>query len=78
MPVFHYTLDNEAQETQEHRRTANQILDKGGIDPTDHYLVELKGSTRESFQGKGETEIQMHEHMRFVSVFTGPTPVSAP
>lgn len=76
MATFHYTVDDESQETQEHELTPNQILTYAGLDPGTHYLVEIKGATKESFQGKGEVELHMHETMVFVSVFTGPTPVS--
>ena len=76
MATFHYTVDGEPQETEAHQLTPNQILTHAGLDPGTHYLVEIKGDTKESFQGKGEVELHMHEGMVFVSVFTGPTPVS--
>ncbi len=76
MPTFHYLVDAEAQETDEHELTPDEILRNAGLDPATHYLVEIKGSTKESFQGKGSVEIRMHDHLVFVSVFTGPTPVS--
>lgn len=77
MPTFEYTVDDEPQATENHVLTANQILTNAGIDPTQHYLVELKGATRESYENRGDEEIHMHQHMRFVSVRVGPTPVSA-
>jgi hypothetical protein len=46
------------------------------LDTSTHYLVEIKGAVKESFEGKGGIELHMHDHMVFVSVFTGPTPVS--
>lgn len=76
MDVFHYTVDDEPQTTPEHVRTATQILQQDGIDPATHYLVQIKGKDQESYQGRAEEPIHMHEHMRFVSVSTGPTPVS--
>lgn len=78
MPTFEYHVDDEEQTTQEHTLTPNQILANAGFDPSNHYLVELRGATRESYEGRGEEEIHMHQHMRFVSVKTGPTPVSMP
>lgn len=76
MPVFHYTVDGEPQETSDHELTPTQILTKAGIDAATHYLVEIDGAHRVSFQGKSNEEIRMHENEKFISVSTGPTPVS--
>jgi hypothetical protein len=79
MPTFEYTVDGEEQTTTEHELTPTQILAKAGITTNDHYLVELTGQHGElqkSYQGKPNEIIHMHEHMRFVSVFDGSTPVS--
>lgn len=76
MPTFQYTVDDEPQTTAEHVRTASQILTQAGIDPATHYLIEMRGKDQESYKDRLEVEIHMHQHMRFVSVATGPTPVS--
>lgn len=76
MPTFDYTVDNEPQETSAHELTPNQILGSAGIDTASHYLVQIEGNHRVSYQGKPSDEIHMHEHMKFISVSTGPTPVS--
>lgn len=76
MPTFNYTVDDEPQSTTELVLTPSQILEKAGIDPTSHYLVEIKGNHRESYENKPDAEIHMHQHMKFVSVSTRPTPVS--
>lgn len=76
MPVFHYTVDGEPQETSDHELTPTQILTNAGIDTANHYLVEIDGAHRVSFQGKPNEEIHMHENQKFISVSTGPTPVS--
>ncbi len=76
MPTFTYTVDDEPQTTTAHELTPTQILQNAGIDPATHYLVEIRGHERISFQGKPDVEIHMHEHMKFISVSTGPTPVS--
>lgn len=76
MPTFDYTVDGEPEQTTEHQLTPNQILRNAGFDPANHYLVEIVGATKESFQGKGDDPIHMHENMQFISVYTGPTPVS--
>ena len=47
-----------------------------GIDPATHYLVQIVGHTQKSYKDTPNEPIHMHEHMKFVSVFTGCTPVS--
>lgn len=76
MPTFQYTVDDEPQTTDEHILTASQILQNGGHDPASYYLVEIKGKHQESYQNKPNEPIHMHHHMKFISVFNGPTTVS--
>lgn len=76
MPTFDYKVDDEPQSTTSHTLTATQILTNAGIDPTTHYLVLIEGNHKVSYQAKPGEEIHMHEHMKFISVSTGPTPVS--
>jgi hypothetical protein len=76
MPTFTYSVDDEPQSTDEHTLTARQILQNAGIDPQNNYLVQVEGQHQESFKDKPDAVIHMHQHMKFVSVFNGPTPVS--
>ncbi len=76
MPTFTYSVDDEPQSTSEHTLTPVQILQIAGIDPSAHYLVQIIGNHQESYQNKMEEPIHMHEHMKFISVSTGPTTVS--
>jgi hypothetical protein len=76
MPTFQYTVDDEPQSTPEHTLTPTQILQHAGIDPATHYLVQIQGNHQVSYQEKLEESIHMHQHLKFVSVFTGPTTVS--
>jgi hypothetical protein len=75
-PVFDYTVDDEPQSTTEHTLTPTEILRNAGIDPATHYLVQIVGHTQKSYKETPSEPIHMHEHMKFVSVFTGSTPVS--
>ncbi len=75
-PVFEYTVDDEPQSTSEHVLTPREILRNAGIDPDAHYLVQLVGNTQKSYKDKPEEQIHMHQHMTFISVATGSTPVS--
>ena len=77
MPTFNYTVDDEKQSTTDHVLTAQQILSNAGIDPATHYLVQIEGKNRISYKDEPSKEIHMHEHITFISVSTGPTPVSS-
>lgn len=77
--VFHYTLDEEPETTEQREMTANEILKAGGIDPATHYLVEINpDGSQSSYKGKGNDTITMrcHPRRKFISVLNGPTPVS--
>jgi hypothetical protein len=76
MPQFNYTVDDEPQTTSVHELTAKQILGNAGIDAATHYLVQIEGSHRVSYENDLDKPIHMHEHMKFISVSTAPTPVS--
>lgn len=78
MDMITYQLDDEPQTTNDKTLTPRQILTNGGIEVATHYLVLLHGNSgeRTSYQGKEDDVIHMHPHMRFLSVSTGPTPVS--
>jgi len=76
MPTFDYTVDDEPQSTSAHILTPNEILNNAKIDAATHYLVQLEGKNHVSYQGKPSEQIHMHEHMKFISISTGPTPVS--
>src|SRR5262245_45980773 len=58
--VVHYTVDGEPQETTEHMLTPVQIMQKAGIDPNTHYLVELVGNHRKSYQDAPNEPINIH------------------
>jgi hypothetical protein len=77
--VIHYTLDDEPQETTEKVLTPRQIMENAKpapIDPNTHYLVQIEGHHQVSYKDKPDEPIHLHERMRFVSISTGPTPVS--
>jgi hypothetical protein len=74
--VINYTVNDEPQQTHEQTLTPKQIMTLAGIKPDENYLVEIEGRHRESYQDKPDKPIHMHEHQKFVSVFTGSVPVS--
>lgn len=75
-PVFDYMVDDEAFSTSEHTRTPRQILAQAGINTETFYLVQIIGHNQVSYKDNPDNEIHMHEHMKFISIFIGETPVS--
>jgi hypothetical protein len=71
-----FTVDDEPVSTTEEQLTPNQILGLAGIDPATSYLVRITGRHQESYQGRGDEPIRVHQNEVFVSVSTGPTPTS--
>lgn len=76
MPTFEYTVDGEPQTTTDHVMTAASILTAAGIDASTHYLVELRGASRHSYETTPNEPVNMHEKMTFISISKAPTPVS--
>lgn len=75
---IHFSVDGEPYETTKRELTPNEIIhDFAGLDPASHYLVQIRGHERISFEGKGDVPIKMHNGLRFQVISTGPTPVSA-
>lgn len=70
-----YFVDGEKQETKERELTVGQILEKAGLDPKTHYLVELRGGEQIKLTDLNEL-VKLHGHEKFISVFTGVTPLS--
>ena len=73
---INFEVDGEPVVAHEKRLTPNAILQLAGIDPSNHYLVELKGRHQHSYQDVPDKPIRVQEGDRFISVATGPTPVS--
>ena len=71
-----FEVDTETLTTTEKVLTPVQIMGLAGVDPQTHYLVQIKGQHQESYQGKPDEKIHMHPKMKFITVSTGPTPVS--
>ena len=74
--VTTFEVDGEPVETTEKTLTPTQILGLAGVDATNHYLVELKGREQDSYEGRPDEPIHVHEKQKFITVATGPTPVS--
>lgn len=73
---IHYEVDAEDQTTTKKILTPVEILTKAGIDAATHYLVQVKGHHQESYKDTPDLQVHVHAHMKFISISTGPTPVS--
>lgn len=72
-----FTVDGEELKTTERELTPRQILELAELDPTQHYLVLVKGGKPDtSYETTPDTPIHLHPGIEFASVFTGPTHVS--
>ena len=71
-----YFVNDEPQSTTEKELTPVQIMTKAGIDPDTNYLIEIRGNHQISYKDKPNDPIKLHEKMKFISNFIGPTPVS--
>ena len=73
-PIAFY-VDEETVETTDPTLTVRRILELAGLDPLTHYLIEIRGSNQIPHK-EGDEELRVHEKQKFLSVFSGPTPVS--
>ena len=74
---IHFEVDGEPCETTRHELTPNEIIQVfGKKDPADNYLVQIIAGRTDSYQGKGDIPIKMHNGLNFQIVSTGPKPVS--
>ena len=72
-----FKVDDEILETSERELTPRQILELAELDPSQHYLVLVKGGKPDtSYETTPDTPIHLHPGIEFASVFTGPTHVS--
>ena len=74
--VIDFTVDGQNLTTTERELTPNQIMALAGIDGSTHYLVQIEGRHRTSYKDQNNVAIHLHEGATFISVSTGPTPVS--
>lgn len=77
--VYHYSLDDEPETTDQESLSANQILEFGGITPVkDYYLMEFKNDGGQtSHKETPDAPIRMEcPGSKFVSIFRGATPVA--
>jgi hypothetical protein len=74
-PPVTFTIDGIEFTTDDRRQSAAELLALAGLDPADHDLARVVGNGQVERPFADEQEIQIVPGARFVSVFTGPTPV---
>lgn len=74
--TFNVTVDGEPVEIPRKDVTPRVILKEAKLDPAKRYLIEIKGSKRESYKNQLDEEIKVHEKQKFVTGKLGEVPVS--
>lgn len=76
--VFHYTVDEDPETTEEKFLTANQILLNADLKPEDYYLVQVfADGTQDSYKDKPNDPIEMKcPALHFSAIYRGEVPVS--
>lgn len=73
--VYVYFVDTERQISVVDHLSVREILSNAGIDPNDHYLVEVRGSKQTEYKDLNQI-LELNEGETFISIYHGPTPVS--
>lgn len=71
-----FLVDGEPVSTHEHVLTPVEIMELAHVDPATHYLVRVEGRHQTSYKDEPSKKIEVHEDEVFVTVRSGPTPVS--
>ena len=71
-----FIVDGERVSTEERVLTPVQIMELAEVDPATNYLVRIEGRHQISYKDRPNEEVEVHEDETFVTVSTGPTPVS--
>ena len=75
-PNVTFTIDGVEFSLAERKQTAKALLAMAGLDPTDHDLARVTGQGEVEHRFHDEDEIQLVPKGRYISIFTGPTPVA--
>jgi hypothetical protein len=74
-PAVSFTIDGVEYSSTDRRQTAAQLLALAGVDPADHDLARVVGQGQVEKRFEDNEEVQLTPGARFISIFTGPTPV---
>ena len=70
-----FFIDGVEYSTEDRHQTAEELLSLAGLDAANHDLAELKGKEIRKHY-KDAAEVHLAPNARFVSIFTGSTPVA--
>jgi hypothetical protein len=73
-PPVSFTLDGVEYTVQDRRQLAADLLRLAGLDPADYDLLRIVGKDKEK-RYEDQDEVQLVPGGRYLSLFTGPTPV---
>lgn len=71
-----FTIDGVEFRSQQRRRAAKDLLQLAGLNPTDHDLARVTGKSQVEHRFHDEDEVQLAQGARYISIFTGSTPVA--
>lgn len=74
-PPVTFTIDGVEYTSTDRRQTAAQLLALAGVNPADHDLARVVGQGQVDKRFDDNEEVQLTPGAKFVSIFTGPTPV---
>jgi len=76
--VFYYKVDEEPEITEHKEMTPVQIMVAAGIDPKQHYLIQvLENGDQIKYKDNPDEPIKMRcPEMKFITVLSGPCPFS--
>lgn len=69
-----FTLDGVEYTVEDRRQPAADVLRLAGLDPTDYDLLRMVGNKEQRY--RDEQEVQLVPGGRYLSFFTGSTPVA--
>ena len=74
-PPVTFTLDGVEYTVEDRRQPAAEVLRLAGLDPADYDLLRVAGKGDEEKRYHDQEDVQLVPHGRYLSFFTGSTPV---
>ena len=74
-PPVTFTIDGVEFTSDDRRQPAGELLQLAELDPADHDLARIVGQGQVEKRFADDDLIQITPGARFISIFTGPTPV---
>lgn len=74
-PDITFTIDGAEYSTEDRRQAARELLALAGVDAGEHDLARIVGQGNVEKQFTDDEEVQITPGARFITIFTGATPV---